>query len=398
MFEHVEPFAGDPILALVEVFHADARAHKVNLSIGIYFDEQGRIPVLESVRQAEARVVAAGGAKPYLPIEGAANFRQQVQALLFGPTHEAVSSKRVATIQSVGSSGGLKVGADFIMRWFPDSGVWVSDPTWDNHRSMFEGAGIAVHSYPYYDAASGCVRFDAMLDALRALPARSVVLLHACCHNPTGVDLSRPQWDALIVLLVERGLLPYLDLAYQGFGDGIDDDAYAVRALVDSGASFFVANSFSKSMSLYGERCGALSVVCPDAKQAEHVLGQLKFMVRRNYSSPPIHGGQIVAHVLGDADLRPMWEAELAAMRERILAMRRSLHGVIGAKVPQRDFDYFLSQRGMFSYTGLSGAQVDRLRDEFAVYLVRSGRICVAGLNSGNVERAAQAMATVLAG
>jgi aromatic-amino-acid transaminase len=398
MFEHVEPFAGDPILALVEVFHADARAHKVNLSIGIYFDEQGRIPVLESVRQAEARVVAAGGAKPYLPIEGAANFRQQVQALLFGPTHEAVSSKRVATIQSVGSSGGLKVGADFIKRWFPDSGVWVSDPTWDNHRSMFEGAGIAVHSYPYYDAASGGVRFDAMLDALRALPARSVVLLHACCHNPTGVDLSRPQWDALIVLLVERGLLPYLDLAYQGFGDGIDDDAYAVRALVDSGASFFVANSFSKSMSLYGERCGALSVVCPDAKQAEHVLGQLKFMVRRNYSSPPIHGGQIVAHVLGDADLRPMWEAELAAMRERILAMRRSLHGVIGAKVPQRDFDYFLSQRGMFSYTGLSGAQVDRLRDEFAVYLVRSGRICVAGLNSGNVERAAQAMATVLAG
>jgi aromatic-amino-acid transaminase len=398
MFEHVEPFAGDPILALVEVFHADARAHKVNLSIGIYFDEQGRIPVLESVRQAEARVVAAGGAKPYLPIEGAANFRQQVQALLFGPTHEAVSSRRVATIQSVGSSGGLKVGADFIKRWFPDSGVWVSDPTWDNHRSMFEGAGIAVHSYPYYDAASGGVRFDAMLDALRALPARSVVLLHACCHNPTGVDLSRPQWDALIVLLVERGLLPYLDLAYQGFGDGIDDDAYAVRALVDSGASFFVANSFSKSMSLYGERCGALSVVCPDAKQAEHVLGQLKFMVRRNYSSPPIHGGQIVAHVLGDADLRPMWEAELAAMRERILAMRRSLHGVIGAKVPQRDFDYFLSQRGMFSYTGLSGAQVDRLRDEFAVYLVRSGRICVAGLNSGNVERAAQAMATVLAG
>ncbi len=299
MFTHVEPFAGDPILALVEVFAADPRPQKVNLGIGIYFDEEGRIPVLDSVRRAEKRVVDAAAAKSYLPIEGAANFRKAVQSLLFGAEHEAVRSDRVATIQSVGSSGGLKVGADFIKRWFADSAVWVSDPTWDNHRSMFEGAGIAVHSYPYYDAASGGVRFDAMLAALRALPPRSVVLLHACCHNPTGVDLSRAQWDELVPLLVERGLIPYLDLAYQGFGDGIEEDAYAVRALADAGASFFVANSFSKSMSVYGERCGALSVVCPDAQQAEHVLGQLKFAVRRNYSSPPIHGGQIVAHVLG---------------------------------------------------------------------------------------------------
>ena len=398
MFAHVEPFAGDPILALVEVFNADPRPHKVNLSIGIYFDEQGRIPVMRSVQLAEARVVAQGGPKPYLPIEGAANFRQAVQELLFGPGHEVLASKRVATIQSVGSSGGLKVGADFIKRWFPSSEVWVSDPTWDNHRSMFEGAGIAVHSYPYYDAVSGGVRFEAMLDALRGLPAGSVVLLHACCHNPTGVDLSRAQWDALIPVLIERRLIPYLDLAYQGFGDSIEQDAYAVRALADAGASFFVANSFSKSMSVYGERAGALSVVCPDAKQAEHVLGQMKFVIRRNYSSPAIHGGQIVAHVLADADLRPMWEAELAAMRQRILAMRKSLHGVISAKGPGRNFDYFLTQRGMFSYTGLSAAQVDRLRDEYAVYLVRSGRICVAGLNSGNVERTAQAMAEVMAG
>ncbi len=398
MFKHVEPFAGDPILALVEVFAADPRPQKVNLSIGIYFDEDGRIPVLDSVRRAEKRVVDAAAAKSYLPIEGAANFRAAVQALLFGPDHEAVRSARVATIQSVGSSGGLKVGADFIKRWFPDSAVWVSDPTWDNHRSMFEGAGIAVHSYPYYDAASGGVRFDAMLAALRALPPRSVVLLHACCHNPTGVDLSRAQWDLLVPLLVERGLVAYLDLAYQGFGDGIEEDAYAVRALADAGAAFFVANSFSKSMSVYGERCGALSVVCPDAQQAEHVLGQLKFAVRRNYSSPPIHGGQIVAHVLNDADLRPLWESELAAMRTRILQMRQALHAVIGAKVPQRDFGYFLSQRGMFSYTGLSAAQVDRLREEFAVYLVRSGRICVAGLNNANVERTATAMAAVMAG
>ncbi|MBX3643077.1 MAG: aspartate/tyrosine/aromatic aminotransferase [Rubrivivax sp.] len=398
MFEHVEPFAGDPILALVEVFQADPRPHKVNLSIGIYFDEQGRIPVMRSVQLAEARHVALGGPKPYLPIEGAANFREAVQKLLFGAEHEALASKRVATIQSVGSSGGLKVGADFIKRWFPQSEVWVSDPTWDNHRSMFEGASIAVHTYPYYDPQGGGVRFGAMLDTLKALPAGSVVLLHACCHNPTGVDLTRAQWDELIPLLVERKLIPYLDLAYQGFGDGIAEDAYAVRALAATGASFFVANSFSKSMSVYGERCGALSVVCPDAKQAENVLGQMKFTVRRNYSSPPIHGGQIVAHVLADADLRPMWESELAAMRQRILAMRKALHEVISAKVPGRNFDYFLTQRGMFSYTGLSAAQVDRLRDEYAVYLVRSGRICVAGLNNGNVERTAQAMAEVMAG
>ncbi len=396
MFKHVPPFAGDPILALNEVFLADPRPGKVNLSIGIYFDHNGRIPVLASVAAAQQRVVAAGGPKPYLPIEGAANFRAAVQALLFGPGHEAVQSGRVATLQTVGSSGGLKVGADFIKQWFPGAGVWVSDPSWDNHRSMFEGAGIAVHTYPYYDPAGAGVRFAAMLQTLNAVPASSVVLLHACCHNPTGVDLTRAQWDELIPLLKQRGLVAYVDLAYQGFGDGIEQDAYAVRALAAAGLSFFVANSFSKSMSLYGERAGALSVVCPDAQQAEHVLGQLKFTVRRNYSSPPIHGGQLVATVLASPDLRAQWEGELEAMRQRMLAMRAGLHGVISAKVPGRDFSYFLSQRGMFSYTGLSPEQVDRLRDEFAVYLVRSGRLCVAGLNPGNLERTAQAMAAVM--
>ncbi|MEO8079121.1 MAG: amino acid aminotransferase [Caldimonas sp.] len=402
MFAHVEPFGGDPILSLNEDFQKDPRPGKINLSIGIYFDEAGRIPVLESVRRAEQAVVARDAARPYLPIEGAANFREQVQLLLFGSGHEALAARRVATIQSVGSSGGLKVGADFIARWLPGSAVWVSDPSWDNHRSMFEGAGLAVHSYPYYD--DGRVAFDAMVAALRALPARSVVLLHACCHNPTGVDLTHAQWDTLIPLLAERDLLPYLDLAYQGFGDGIAEDAYAVRALAAARGhdgrpmTFIVANSFSKSMSLYGERCGALSVVCADAGEAENVLGQLKFNVRRNYSSPPIHGGQIVAAVLGDAGLRRLWEGELAAMRERIKAMRRALHDVLAAKVPGRDFGYFLSQHGMFSYTGLTPPQVDRLRDEYAVYLVRSGRMCVAGLNAGNVEPTALAMAAVLAG
>ena len=402
MFSHVEPFAGDPILSLNEDFQKDPRPHKINLSIGIYFDDTGRIPVLDAVRRAEQAVCARNAPKPYLPIEGAANFRSEVQALLFGAGHEAITAGRVATIQSVGSSGGLKVGADFIARWLPGSAVWVSDPSWDNHRSMFEGAGLAVHTYPYYDAASGGLDFAAMCATLRSLPKRSVVLLHACCHNPTGVDLSRAQWDALVPLLAEGELLPWLDLAYQGFGDGIDEDAYAVRAFAAAhGADgrplpFFVANSFSKSMSVYGERCGALSVACPSAAEAVNVLGQLKFTVRRNYSSPPIHGGQIVAAVLGDAALRAAWESELGAMRERILAMRAALHGVLAAKMPGRDFGYFLSQRGMFSYTGLSPAQVDRLRDEFAVYLVRSGRMCVAGLNRGNVDATAMALAAVL--
>jgi len=396
MFKHVPPFAGDPILSLNEDFQKDPRPNKINLSIGIYFDDAGRIPVMSSVQRAEALVVAKGGPKPYLPIEGAANFRSAVQQLLFGAGHEAVTSGRVATIQSVGSSGGLKVGADFIARFFPGSQVWVSDPTWDNHRSMFEGAGLAVNTYPYYDTATGGLKFEEMLSTLRGLPAKSVVLLHACCHNPTGVDLTRAQWDTLIPLLRERALIPYLDLAYQGFGDGIEADAYAVRALASAGVSFFIANSFSKSMSVYGERCGALSVVCPDAAQAVNVLGQLKFTVRRNYSSPPIHGGQIVATVLTDPELRREWETELGAMRERILAMRKKLYAVLKAKVPGRDFEYFLTQRGMFSYTGLTAAQVDTLREEHALYMVRSGRICVAGLNSSNVEATAVAIAAVL--
>ena len=396
MFEHVPPFAGDPILSLNEDFQKDPRPHKINLSIGIYFDDAGRIPVMDSVRRAEAMVVAKGGPKPYLPIEGAANFRSAVQQLLFGAGHEAITSGRIATIQSVGSSGGLKVGADFIATHFKGSQVWVSDPTWDNHRSMFEGAGLAVNTYPYYDPATGGMKFDAMLATLRGLPAKSIVLLHACCHNPTGVDLTRAQWDALIPVLRDGGLIPYLDLAYQGFGDGIEQDAYAVRALASAGVSFFIANSFSKSMSVYGERCGALSVVCPNAHETALVLGQMKFTVRRNYSSPPIHGGQIVATVLTDPALRRSWEAELGAMRERILAMRTTLHGVLAARLPGRDFGYFLTQRGMFSYTGMTTAQVDLLREVHGVYMLHSGRICVAGLNSGNVEATATAMAAVL--
>ena len=394
MFHHVDAYAGDPILSLNEAFQKDPRPGKINLSIGIYFDDDGRIPMLDSVRKAELAVVAEAGARPYLPMEGAANFRSAVQALLFGEDNPVRA--HTVTIQSVGSSGGLKVGADFIKRYFPASAIYVSDPTWDNHRAVFEGSGIEVKTYPYYDAKTGGVRFADMLASIAQLPPKSVVLLHACCHNPTGVDLTPPQWDELIPMLKARELLPFLDLAYQGYGDGIEEDAFAVRAMAAAGLSFFVANSFSKSMSLYGERCGALSVVCPNAAQAVNVLGQLKFLIRRNYSNPPLHGGQIVARVLTDPALRSQWELEVTGMRERILAMRNSLHGVLSAKLPQHNFDYFLTQRGMFSYTGLSPAQVDRLKDEFAVYVLRSGRMCVAGLNSKNVEAAAAAIAAVL--
>jgi aromatic-amino-acid transaminase len=396
MFQHVDAYAGDPILTLNEAFGRDARAHKINLSIGIYFDDAGRLPVMGAVREAEAAMLQGIGARPYQPMEGAANYRLAVQHLLFGATLEAVTSARIATVQTIGGSGGLKVGGDFLKRYFPQSQVWVSDPTWDNHRAMFEGAGFQANTYPYYDSATGGLKFAEMLAAFKTLSAHSIVLLHACCHNPTGVDLSSAQWAELIPVIRERQLLPYVDIAYQGFGDGIEEDAHAIRALADAGITFFCASSFSKSFSLYGERCGALSVVCPDAAQAEVVLGQLRATVRKNYSSPPTHGGQIVARVLQTPALRAQWAAELDAMRARILTMRQRLHAVLSAKLPGRNFDCFINQRGMFSYTGLTAEQVDRLREEHAVYLVRSGRMCVAGLNSSNVEATAVAMAAVL--
>lgn len=396
MFEHVDAYAGDPILTLNESFQRDPRPHKINLSIGIYFDDAGALPVMGAVHRAESAMLQTLGAKPYLPMVGSAPYRAEVQKLLFGADHDVLRSGRVATLQTLGGSGGLKVGSDFLKRYFPDAQVWVSDPTWDNHRAMFEGAGFTVNTYPYYDAATGGLRFDAMLATLCTLPRQSIVLLHACCHNPTGVDLSAAQWAALIPVLAERELLPYLDIAYQGFGDGVEEDAHAIRALADAGVPFLVANSFSKSFSMYGERCGGLSVVCPTAAEAQLVLGQLQVAVRKNYSSPPTHGSQIVARVLGTPALRAEWEAELGAMRERIRAMRVQLHAILSARLPGRDFSYFLTQRGMFSYTGLSADQVDLLRERHGVYVLRSGRMCVAGLNSGNVAATGEAMAQVL--
>ncbi len=398
MFAHVEAYAGDPILTLVETFNKDTRSPKVNLGIGLYYDEEGRIPLLPSVQKAEARRVAEAGPRSYQPMEGAANYRTAVQQLLWGAGHEAVQAGRIATIQTIGGSGALKIGGDLLKRYFPNVDVWVSNPTWDNHRAMFEGAGFTVHDYPYYDAATGGVKFDDMIACFSQLPAKTIVLLHPCCHNPTGVDLDKDQWRKVIEVVKARDLLPFMDIAYQGFGDSLDDDAFAIRAMTEAGVSFVVSNSFSKNLSFYGERCGGLSVVCGTAEEAGRVLGQMKATVRRNYSSPPTHGGQVTAIVMNDAALRVEWEGEVTEMRVRIKAMRQKLYEVLSAKVPGRDFSYFIKQRGMFSYTGLSPAQVDRLREEFAVYLVRSGRMCVAGLNSRNVEYVADAMAEVLKG
>ncbi|EHN8802549.1 MAG TPA: aromatic amino acid transaminase [Enterobacter asburiae] len=397
MFQKVDAYAGDPILSLMERFKEDPRSDKVNLSIGLYYNEDGIIPQLKAVAEAEARLNAVPhGASLYLPMEGLNAYRNTIAPLLFGADHAVLAQKRVATIQTLGGSGALKVGADFLKKYFPDSGIWVSDPTWENHVAIFEGAGFNVATYPWFDGKTNGVRVEALLEKLNTLPARSIVLLHPCCHNPTGADLTNAQWDAVIEVLKARDLIPFLDIAYQGFGAGMEEDAYAIRAVASAGLPALVSNSFSKIFSLYGERVGGLSVVCEDAEAAGRVLGQLKATVRRIYSSPPNFGAQVVATVLGDEQLKASWLAEVEAMRKRILSMRQELVNVLKEAVPGHNFDYLLKQRGMFSYTGLSAAQVDRLREEFGVYLIASGRMCVAGLNASNVHRVAQAFAAVM--
>ncbi|HDG8095617.1 TPA: aromatic amino acid transaminase [Klebsiella oxytoca] len=397
MFQKVDAYAGDPILSLMERFKDDPRSDKVNLSIGLYYNEDGIIPQLQAVAEAEARLNAQPhGASIYLPMEGLNAYRHAIAPLLFGADHPVLAQHRVASIQTLGGSGALKVGADFLKRYFSGSQVWVSDPTWENHIAIFEGAGFEVSTYPWFDDKTNGVRFEAFLEKLKSLPERDIVLLHPCCHNPTGADLSNAQWDDVVEVLKARHLIPFLDIAYQGFGAGMEEDAYAIRAIARAGIPLLVSNSFSKIFSLYGERVGGLSIVCEDAETAGRVLGQLKATVRRNYSSPPNFGAQVVAAILGDSELKASWLAEVEEMRTRILAMRHELVNVLKETVPGGDFDYLLKQRGMFSYTGFSPAQVDRLRDEFGVYLIASGRMCVAGLNSGNVRRVAQAFAAVI--
>lgn len=397
MFQKVDAYAGDPILTLMERFKEDPRCDKVNLSIGLYYNEDGIIPQLKAVADAAARLNAQPhGASLYLPMEGLNSYRHAIAPLLFGADHPVLQQQRVATIQTLGGSGALKVGADFLKRYFPESGVWVSDPTWENHVAIFAGAGFEVSTYPWYDEATNGVRFNDLLPTLKTLPARSIVLLHPCCHNPTGADLTNDQWDAVIEILKARELIPFLDIAYQGFGAGMEEDAYAIRAIASAGLPALVSNSFSKIFSLYGERVGGLSVLCEDAEAAGRVLGQLKATVRRNYSSPPNFGAQVVAAVLNDEALKASWLVEVEEMRTRILAMRQELVKVLSTEMPERNFDYLLNQRGMFSYTGLSAAQVDQLREEFGVYLIASGRMCVAGLNTQNVHRVAKAFAAVM--
>jgi len=396
VFQNVDAYAGDPILSLMETFHQDKRADKVNLSIGLYYDEQAIIPCLKAVQEAETRLQSQPHkASLYLPMEGFAPYRSAIQTLLFGNNHPALNAGRIATIQTLGGSGALKVGADFLKRYFPDSDVWVSDPTWENHIAIFAGAGFNVHTYPYFDNATRGVDFSGMLSTLKQLPPRSIVLLHPCCHNPTGADLTNAQWDEVIEVLISRDLIPFLDIAYQGFGAGLEDDAYAIRAIASTGLPALVSNSFSKIFSLYGERVGGLSVVCEDADAAGRVLGQLKATVRRNYSSPPNFGAQVVSMVLNDPELNALWRAEVDAMRTRISEMRQALVDVLKDALPDHDFTYVLTQRGMFSYTGFSAEQVDKLREAFGVYLIASGRVCVAGLNHNNIARVASAFAAV---
>jgi aromatic-amino-acid transaminase len=397
LFAKVEMAPRDPILGITEAYNADKNPNKVNLGVGVYYDENGKLPLLECVKRAEQEMTQKAAPRGYLPIDGLAAYDSAVQSLVFGADSPVVKEKRVVTVQSLGGTGGLKVGADFIRRVNPDAQLWISDPSWENHRALFEAAGFTVNTYPYYDAATHGVKFDAMIAALRGLPAGSVVVLHACCHNPTGVDLTSDQWTEVIKTVNAQGLVPFLDIAYQGFGDGLDADGAVVRRFAEAEGPMFVSNSFSKSVSLYGERVGALSIVATSAEEAARVLSQVKRVVRTNYSNPPTHGGQIVATVLSNAELRGVWEKELAQMRDRIKEMRSALVEKLKAKAPGADFGFVAKQRGMFSYSGLTKEQVGRLREDYGIYAVDTGRICVAALNAKNIDYVADAIAKVVA-
>jgi aromatic-amino-acid transaminase len=396
LFSAVELAPRDPILGLNESFNADARTTKVNLGVGVYFNEEGKIPLLRAVREAEKARVELAAPRGYLPIEGIAAYDAAVQKLLLGNDSPLIADGRVITAQALGGTGALKLGADFLKRLNPAAKVAISDPSWENHRALFEYAGFDVVNYPYYDAATHGVKFDAMLEAFNSYPAGTVVVLHACCHNPTGVDLTADQWQQVVETVKARSLVPFLDIAYQGFGENIDADAAAVRLFAKTDINIFVSSSFSKSFSLYGERVGALSIITSAKEEAARVLSQLKRVIRTNYSNPPTHGGSVIAAVLASPELRAMWEQELGEMRDRIRAMRNGLVEHIKAAGVERDFSFVNKQRGMFSYSGLTAPQVDRLREEFGIYAVSTGRICVAALNTRNLEVVANAIATVL--
>lgn len=396
LFESVELAPRDPILGLNEQYNADTRGHKVNLGVGVYCDDQGRIPLLDAVRKAEEARVQTHAARGYLPIDGIPGYNKGAQALLLGKDSTLAAEGRALTAQSLGGTGALKLGADFLKRLLPESKVVISNPSWENHRALFEAAGFKVDTYPYYDAATHGLDFKGMLGSLQAMPEKTIVILHACCHNPTGVDLTPEQWEQVADVVIERNLVPFLDIAYQGFGDGLEQDASVVRMFAKRDVTMLISSSFSKSFSLYGERVGALTLVTSTREESGRVLSQLKRVIRTNYSNPPTHGGMIVSSVLNTPELFQLWENELTGMRERIRDMRSQLVEKLKAHGVQQDFSFVLAQRGMFSYSGLTAAQVDKLRDEHGVYAVSSGRICVAALNSGNIDYVAKSIAAVL--
>ena len=396
LFTAVEMAPRDPILGLNEQFSADTNPNKVNLGVGVYYDENGKLPLLECVQAAEKQMMEAPKARGYLPIDGIAAYDTAVKNLVFGAESEAVKAGRVATIQALGGTGGLKVGADFLKKLNPKAKLLISDPSWENHRALFTQAGFTVETYPYYNAARRGIDFDGMVTALNLAPEGTVILLHACCHNPTGYDLTPAQWDQVIAVVKSRKLVPFLDMAYQGFGSGIIEDGAVIGKFVASGLDFFVSTSFSKSFSLYGERVGALSVLCHDKEEAGRVLSQLKIVIRANYSNPPTHGGQVVAMVLNSPELRVLWEKELAAMRVRIKQMRATLVEKLKAAGVKQDMSFITQQVGMFSYSGLTKDQMVRLRNEFGVYGTDTGRMCVAALNNKNIDHVCQAIAKVL--
>ncbi len=398
LFAAVEMAPRDPILGLTEAFNADTRATKVNLGVGVYYDDNGKLPLLAAVKAAEEARLKTQPPRGYQPIEGNVAYNQAVQNLLFGTGSDLATNGSVVTIQALGGTGALKVGADYLKKLLPQTTIYISDPSWENHRALFEAAGFPVDTYPYYDAATRGVNFEGMKAKLADLPAGSVILLHACCHNPTGADLTDAQWQEVVAICKEKGLVPFLDMAYQGFADGIDPDAVAIRAFTASGMQFFVSSSFSKSFSLYGERVGALSIITASKEEAGRVLSQVKRVIRTNYSNPPTHGGAVVAAVLGSTELRQMWEDELAGMRDRIRATRSGLVDALKAQGVSQDFSFVIQQRGMFSYTGLTAAQVERLKTEFGIYAVSTGRICLAALNSKNLAAVAQAIGAVVKG
>jgi aromatic-amino-acid transaminase len=395
LFAAVEMAPRDPILGLNEQFNADTNPAKVNLGVGVYYDDDGKLPLLKCVQAAEKQMVEAPKARGYLPIDGIAAYDKAVQGLVFGADSDILKAGRVATVQAVGGTGGLKVGADFLKRVNPSAKVLISDPSWENHRALFESAGFPVETYPYYDAAKRGVNFDGMLTALNAAAQGTIVVLHACCHNPTGYDITPAQWQQVVDVVKARGLVPFLDMAYQGFGEGIAEDGAVIQQFVDAGLNFFVSTSFSKSFSLYGERVGGLSVACASKEEADRVLSQLKRVIRTNYSNPPTHGAQVVATVLTTPALRQMWEDELAGMRVRIKEMRVALQAKLQAAGVKQDMSFITQQKGMFSYSGLNKEQMQRLRSEFGIYGVDSGRICVAALNSKNIDAVVAAITKV---